>query len=155
MFCSYNSQKVALEIQKNIWKSLDSHGRSAVPTTKKSKQRGTPVKFFKDKIQYTWGLEAKSEFNLGFGSTHRSFWTMTQLWGFKTRKFDSSTKPSSGRALEAPRDQTNIGMTCCDIKVTFENIKLGETRFALGWYSLVMLAKHVKDVVLARSVYVH
>ena len=104
--------------------------------------------FKQTKIIKMWhleALEAKSEFNLGFGSAHRSFWTMTQLCGFETRKFDSSTKSTSGRALEAPWDQTNIGMTCYDIKVTLKNTKLGEARFGLGAYSLVMLAKHVKN----------
>ena len=109
----------------------------AVPTKKVNKD-GLQSNFFKDKIQYTWALEAKSEFNLGFSSTHRSFWTITQLWGFETRKFNSSTKPSSGRALEALWDQTNIGMTCCYIKVTFNNTKLGGAGFALGSYSLVI-----------------
>ena len=117
-------------------------GRSAYK--KKSKQRWTPVKFFKDKVQCTWALEAKSDFNLEICNNQRSFWSMTQLWWFETRKFDSSNKPSSGRALETLWVQTSIGMTCCYIKVTFNNTKLGGARFGLGAYSLVKLALHVK-----------
>ena len=91
-------------------------------------------------------LEAKIEFNLEMYRNQRSFWTMTQPWWFETRKFDSWTKPSSGRIFEAPWDQTTIGMTSCDIKVTFENTKLVGARFGLGQYSLVMLAKHVNCI---------
>ena len=82
-------------------------------------------------------LEAKSELILGFYEDQRLTWAMNKLWGFETRKFDSSTKPSSGRALEALWGQTITGMTCCDIKVTFENTKLRGAQYGLGAYSLV------------------
>ena len=93
--------------------------------------------FFQLKLWLLEAKEAKSKHILGFYEGQRPTWAMTQLWGFETGKFDSSTKPSSGSALEAPLDQTNIGMTCYDIKVTFKNIKLGEAWFGLGAYSLV------------------
>ena len=124
---------------------MDGYERSAYRITIKSKQRWTCVKFFKDKIQWTWALEAKSEFNLELYRNQRSFWNMKLLMKFWILKFNSYTLDCSGEALVEVGGQPSSGKTSFTIMLTKFGQNLENLMIPLGIFSCVMQAWHVKN----------
>ena len=115
-------------------------GAVQVPT-KKNKQN---VKFFLDKVQCTWALQAKSEINLELYRHQRLFWNMANLWMFRTRKSNSSTLRGCRAALHEVGDLAIIGK---DFSITIlikNEPKLEKLIGRLGNFSCLVLAWHVK-----------
>ena len=112
--------------------------------TKKSKQRWIPVKFFKDKVQCSWALEAKSEFNLEMYRNQRSFWTMVVLLKFRILKFNSCTLDGSGEAMVEAGGQPSSGKTSFTIMLTKFVQNMENLRNGLGIFSCLLQTWHVK-----------
>ena len=112
----------------------------------------TPVKlkiFSKTKFStHDRALEAKSEFNLGFGSTHRSFWIMTQLWGFETRKFNSYSLDGSRprETVDEAGGQPSFGKTSFTIIVTNFVQNWENLRNSLGIFSCEKQTWHEMNI---------
>ena len=127
----------------NRWKNL-AQAPWVQCVQKKSKQRWIPVKFFKDKVQCSWALEAKSEFNLEMYRNQRSFWTMVVLLKFRILKFNSCTLDGSGEAMVEAGGQPSSGKTSFTIMLTKFVQNKENLRNWLGIFSCVLQTWHVK-----------
>ena len=143
---TYRRKKVIkfLTSSHNIHKNFE-HGRHrrSAGAHKKNKQN---VKFFLDKVQCTWALQAKSEINLELYRHQRLFWNMANLWMFRTRKSNSSTLRGCRAALHEVGDLAIIGK---DFSITIlikNEPKLEKLIGPLGNFSCLVLAWHVNQI---------
>ena len=102
---------------------------------KKSKQRWIPVKFFKDKVQCSWALEAKSEFNLEIYRKQRSFRNIVLLLKFRILTFESYTLDGSGEAFGWGWRSTIIGKTSFTLILTKFDQNWENLKNPLGFFS--------------------